>query len=115
MGNLLVDLAASSGTLIMEGDPAPKPNFFIELCELVHQKVPTHALDVTESPDREKMYWRELYRWVEIEEMYDHVIGEFSPPEITRLDYRAIRKFQAQLKQKVIRLSTRSVSLIQIF
>ncbi|VDN09847.1 unnamed protein product [Dibothriocephalus latus] len=92
-------VAAAAGTHIAEGNPVPKPNFFIELCELVHQKVPAHALDVTETVDRERMFWRELYRWVELEEMYDHVIGEFSPPEITRLDYRAIRKFQAHLKQ----------------
>ncbi|VDL90105.1 unnamed protein product [Schistocephalus solidus] len=82
-----------------QGSTVPKPDFFIELCELVNQKVPAHALFVTENVGREKMYWRELYRWIELEEMYDHVIGEFSPAEITRLDYRAIRKFQAQLKQ----------------
>uniref|UniRef100_A0A0X3P190 Anion exchange protein n=1 Tax=Schistocephalus solidus TaxID=70667 RepID=A0A0X3P190_SCHSO len=85
-----------------QGSTVPKPDFFIELCELVNQKVPAHALFVTENVGREKMYWRELYRWIELEEMYDHVIGEFSPAEITRLDYRAIRKFQAQLKQNFL-------------
>ncbi|BHF66315.1 Anion exchange protein 3 [Sparganum proliferum] len=85
-----------------EGSPTPKPNFFIELCELVNRKVPLHAIFVSEKIGRERMYWRELYRWVELEEMYDHVIGEFSPAEITRLDYRAICKFQTQLKQNFL-------------
>ncbi|BHF66342.1 hypothetical protein SprV_0200935800 [Sparganum proliferum] len=71
---------------------------FIELCQLTNG-VPRRQVTQQEPADGQSRYWRERYRWVEMEEAFDDSVGEFAPPEVPKFTYAEVTTFKRRVKK----------------
>ncbi|KAL7065528.1 hypothetical protein AAHC03_05734 [Spirometra sp. Aus1] len=71
---------------------------FIELCQLTNG-VPRSQVTQQEPAGGQSRYWRERYRWVEMEEAFDDSVGEFAPPEVPKFTYAEVNNFKRRVKK----------------